>query len=135
MSKESIVRVWMIDNADIDDEVFEEVSSYVSTSPDGAMEYSAALVFEEVFVNIAKYAYESMPMSRSPVAISVAKGSDGVELTFVDFGSPFDPTKHDHTVAVPGKTVGGQGIRLVELYSREVSYTRAGQANVLRVLL
>ena len=77
---------------------------------------------EEVYVNIASYAY---PDGGDGEAV-VECGRDGEEavLTFKDRGVPYDPTKKDDPViGDPDRmTIGGYGIFMVRQIMNEVSY-------------
>ncbi len=121
---------WGISNIEIGDEM-DEISGYIA---DGDIEgkYSAILVFEEEFVNIAKYAYTD-EQSR-PVMVSVAVTENGTELIFIDFGIPFNPIGHAKDKLDMDK-VGGHGIEIIMGYSKEVEYKREMGANMLRILV
>ncbi len=94
---------------------------------------SMDLVVEEVFVNIASYAY---PDGNGKAEVSV--GCDGVPgtvtLIFRDSGIPFDPVARPDADTSPealNSRVGGLGILLVKKTMDEVVYAREGGCNVL----
>ena len=60
---------------------------------------------EEIYVNVASYAYGS---GTGPVTIRVEKlsGPTGIRITFIDRGTPFDPTAK----ADPGRSAAWASI-------------------------
>ncbi|MBR0507082.1 MAG: ATP-binding protein [Clostridia bacterium] len=92
-----------------------------------------ALVVEEVFVNVADYAYEP-GKGKVTVCVDVAKDPAVLTLTFVDSGRPFDPLqKADPDVTLPAeqRNVGGLGIFLTKKLMDDVRYEYRDGQNVL----
>lgn len=92
-----------------------------------------ALSVEEVFVNIASYAY---PAGEGEVRIGIETGGDPltVTLVFSDDGIPFDPlAKPDADTSPDALTerVGGLGILMVKKLMDDVTYARENGQNVL----
>ena len=130
-------KMWVFEDT-VPNEVFDDVLTYLSDGKFKGPGYSAALVFEEAFMNISNHAYENQASSaHSPSLIKVSgsplETEPEVEMTFVDFGAEFDPTKYDYTAKRPGP--GGEGIKILHLYSRLLEYERVGEANVLHVIV
>lgn len=92
------------------------------------------LVIEEVFVNIASYAYAP---GTGTVRVSCAVSDDGVlTLVFEDAGEEFDPlAAPDPDVGAPmeERRVGGLGIYLVKRNVDGISYSRIDGRNVLTI--
>lgn len=87
---------------------------------------------EEVFVNIANYAYAP----NTGDAIIEAKVSDGSVLTvsFIDSGKAFDPlAKEDPDVSLSAdeRGIGGLGIFLTKKFMDKVEYQRKDDKNIL----
>lgn len=86
---------------------------------------------EEIFVNIAHYAY---PFGEGDMTLE-ADIEDGVlSLTFVDSGIPFDPlAKEDPDITLPAeeRDVGGLGILMVKKVMDTVNYERRDGKNIL----
>lgn len=92
-----------------------------------------AISVEEVFVNIASYAY---PQKAGSVRIDADVGGDPltITLTFSDDGIPFDPLKKPDADTSPealAARVGGLGILMVKRMMDDVTYTRDKGRNVL----
>ncbi len=87
---------------------------------------------EEVFVNIANYAYTP----NTGDAIIEAKVSDGSVLTvsFIDSGKAFDPLAAedpDVTLSADERGIGGLGIFLTKKFMDKVEYQRKDDKNIL----
>jgi len=88
------------------------------------------LAVEEIFVNIASYAYQS-PGGRATV--SIAAGEEAV-IRFEDTGKPYNPLDHpdpDVTKPLMERDIGGLGIFLVKTIMDKVDYMRIDNKNVL----
>lgn len=93
----------------------------------------AMLIFEELFVNIANYAYPNT--EEKPVVIECTKlTGTPLQIILYDNGQPFDPTKYD-CEEVKSEKVGGHGIRLVRELSSEFKYLRQNNHNIVKVAL
>ena len=80
------------------------------------------IVVEEIFVNIASYAYGDGGQGDAIVECGM-EGDAGV-LIFKDHGTPYDPTaKEDPVIGDPYKmTIGGYGIYMVKHIMDDVTY-------------
>ncbi len=90
---------------------------------------------EEIFVNIACYAYnpETGPAT---IRIEVVKDPLSVILTFLDNGVPYDPLAKDDpdvTLSAEERQVGGLGIFLVKKSMDEITYEYKNGQNILRI--
>ena len=93
------------------------------------------LVAEEIFVNIASYAY---PETGGFVTIrrSGGEGPEGLTLAFIDSGIPYDPLQKpdpDLTLALEDRPIGGLGVFLVKELVDEVHYEYKDGQNILTV--
>jgi sigma-B regulation protein RsbU (phosphoserine phosphatase) len=91
------------------------------------------LAVEEVFVNIALYAYEGSKR-RGDIAIRCEAGPDAVFLEFTDSGAPFNPLERkapDISLGAGEREPGGLGIFMIRKIMDEVEYRREGEKNVL----
>ena len=88
------------------------------------------LAVEEIFTNIAKYAYH--PASgRVSVSIAVA---DEVLIRFEDTGKPYNPMEHpepDLDKPLMEREIGGLGVFLVKKMMDKIDYIRLDNKNVL----
>ena len=93
------------------------------------------LVMEEIFVNVASYAY------RPDVGnVTIRKSFDAepraLNLTFIDSGCPYNPLEHkdpDTTLDADKREIGGLGIFLIKKNVDEISYARSDGKNILSV--
>lgn len=93
------------------------------------------LAAEEVYVNIANYAYA--PGSGEAIVrveLETAGAKRTAVITFVDRGRPYDPlAQEDPDVTLPAKKrrIGGLGIFLVKQKMDDVTYEYRDGCNVL----
>ena len=100
-------------------------------SPKIQMQIDVAV--EEIFVNIANYAYHP---ETGPATVRVEVRPDGsaVTITFIDHGVPFDPlAKADPDVTLPSeqRKVGGLGVFLVKQNMDDIQYEYLNGSNIL----
>jgi anti-sigma regulatory factor (Ser/Thr protein kinase) len=91
------------------------------------------LAAEEVFVNIALYAYKESE-SRGDIAIRCEAGPKSVFLEFADGGTPFNPIERklpDVSLAAEEREPGGLGIFMVRKIMDAIEYRREEGRNVL----
>ena len=92
------------------------------------------IAIEEIFVNIAHYAY---PEAEGEAVISVDSGEGpSVTITFEDEGIPYDPLKNedpDITLSAEDRPIGGLGIFMVKKSMDEVSYEYKDGKNRLTI--
>ena len=89
------------------------------------------LCVEEVFVNIASYAYGT---GSGEAEIRISEDNGVITLTFIDEGIPYDPLAKadpDTTLSAQERQIGGLGIFLVKKTMDTVSYRHEGGKNVL----
>ncbi len=88
---------------------------------------------EEIFVNIASYAYKP---DTGSVTLRVEKLTDplGISITFVDCGVPFDPTTMadpDVSLSADERKIGGLGIFMVKKSMEKMTYEYKDSQNIL----
>ncbi len=92
------------------------------------------LIVEELFVNVARYAYPKGV--KGPVEIHWWVPRTGVlALELADQGAPFDPLSKedpDLTLRLECRPIGGLGLFLVRSLTSELVYRRDGDWNRLR---
>ena len=98
-------------------------------------QFQVEVSVEEIFVNIASYAY---PEGTGEAVIQAGIQGDPPELVIVfsDQGIPFDPTARedpDITLSVEERGIGGLGIYMVKQSMNEMRYERRDGRNVLTV--
>ena len=93
------------------------------------------LVIEEVFVNIASYAYHP-EIGPATFCMSFEENPDALLMTFIDAGKPYNPLEQeapDTTLALEERDIGGLGIFLVKKNVDEISYEYADGKNILHM--
>lgn len=91
------------------------------------------LAVEEIFVNIASYAY-APNTGKATVKVDVSDDPKTVRVTFTDRGVPYDPLKRDDpdvTLPASERKIGGLGIYLTKKVMDEVRYEYKNGQNVL----
>ena len=94
------------------------------------------LAVEEIFVNIASYAYDPS-VGPAEVRCEVLEDPLRVVIQFLDGGKPFDPlAREDADTSEEGlmNRIGGLGILLVKETMDEVTYEYKDGKNVLTIL-
>ena len=94
------------------------------------------MVLEELFINIASYAYGE---NGGNVAINflLYPEENKACITITDSGMPFDPTRKpevDINASLEDRPVGGLGIHLVRQLMDSVSYRREDGKNILTLI-
>lgn len=94
---------------------------------------SVLLAVEEVFVNIAHYAYAP---GEGDATIECDIDGGTLRLAFIDAGKPYDPLSHedpDITAGAADREIGGLGLLLVKKIMDTAEYHREGERNVFRL--
>ena len=91
------------------------------------------LVIEEIFVNVASYAYRP---NVGPVTIckEIEDAPQAIKITFIDGGVEYNPLEHkdpDINADIEERDVGGLGIFLVKKNVDDISYERKDGKNIL----
>ena len=92
------------------------------------------LVVEELFVNIASYAYQTEENGKCKVRLEYNQDKQEVILSFEDNGIKFNPLeKEDPDVNLPveEREIGGLGILLVKKNMDNVEYKYEDNKNIL----
>jgi len=94
------------------------------------------LAAEEVFVNIANYAYAKEASGQVTVEYGIIPAPDGAAMSvvFCDKGRPFNPLEHvdpDTHAPLEERKVGGLGLLIVKKTMDTIYYSRENDANRL----
>ena len=90
------------------------------------------LVLEEVFVNIASYAYDRDDIQM--ITVDLNDIDYGVSITFTDTGVAFDPLSYTcDDIESADHSEGGMGIHIIRSLTDQQQYHRDGQSNVFTV--
>ncbi len=91
------------------------------------------IAVEEIFVNIAHYAYSS---GEGSARIEVNEVDGVAEITFTDSGTPYNPLEKpdpDVTLSAEEREIGGLGIYIVKKSMDKVSYEYRDGKNVFTI--
>lgn len=90
---------------------------------------------EEVFVNIAQYAY-APGTGEAVIRVETEKNPGTVEIVFIDSGVPFNPLavkEPDVTLSASDRKIGGLGIFMVKKSMDDVTYEYVDKKNILTI--
>lgn len=91
---------------------------------------------EELFVNIAHYAY-APGTGNATIRVETEQNPPSVSVTFIDSGVPFDPLKKpdpDVTLSAEHRQIGGLGIYMVKKSMDEMRYACRDGQNILTII-
>ena len=91
---------------------------------------------EELFVNIAHYAY-APDTGSATIRVAPRQDPKGVAITFVDRGVPYDPLAKedpDVTLSAEERQIGGLGIYMVKKSMDDMQYEYRDGQNVLTIV-
>ena len=94
------------------------------------------LAAEEIFVNIAHYAYGSGE-GNATIQVETSKDESKAEITFIDEGKPYNPLERkdpDVTLSAEERQIGGLGIYIVKKSMDEVTYKFEDGKNILKMV-
>ena len=114
-------------------EVQDFVAGCIKDVADDMTVTQISLAVEEVFVNIASYAYQDS-VGEAEVCVELKTDPSAVRITFADSGIPFDPLnaeEPDLTLSAEERPIGGLGIFLVKELMDDVDYKYEGGKNIL----
>ena len=106
-------------------------NEFSSLSPKALMQITICL--EEMFINVANYAYDG---KEGEVTIVADLNEKAASLTLIDAGVPFNPLEHkepDITLDACEREIGGLGIFMVKKYMTELDYKRENEKNIFRM--
>ena len=120
-------------------ENFDQVSQFINENleahdcPLKAM-MQIEVVVEEIFTNIAKYAYGDN-VGRAKIKIDIQDQKE-VEITFMDTGVPYNPLANadpDVTLSAEEREIGGLGIFMSKQMMDHMAYEYSDGMNILRI--
>lgn len=92
------------------------------------------LIIEELFVNIANYAYKDKEDGKCKIMIDYNKEKQKVILSLEDNGIKFNPLEKedpDTSLSVEDREIGGLGILLVKKNMDNIEYKYEDNKNIL----
>ena len=120
--------------ADRLDEVFGLVEGAMQgLGMDTKQQNTVKIAVEEIFVNIASYAY---PSGEGEAAVFVSAGPEKLTIEFQDSGTPYDPLAKadpDTSLSADERQIGGLGIFMVKKMMDAVTYRYEDGKNILTI--
>ena len=90
---------------------------------------------EEIFVNIASYAY-APGIGNAVVRFESSQDPTSVTITFIDSGIPYDPVRKDDpdvTLSAEERGIGGLGIYMAKKAMDDMKYVYRDGQNILSI--
>lgn len=90
---------------------------------------------EEIFVNIASYAY-APGVGNALVRFDSSQDPASVTITFIDSGIPYDPVRKDDpdvTLSAEERGIGGLGIYMAKKAMDDMKYVYRDGQNILSI--
>ena len=91
------------------------------------------IAVEEIFVNIAHYAYNP-EVGKATIRVEISEKPLTISLTFMDNGKPYDPLSRkdpDVSLSAEERQIGGLGIYMVKKSMDEIQYSYRNGTNML----
>lgn len=122
-----------IENLDVVNAFIDELLAPLECSP--KKRFQLDLVVEEIFVNIANYAYGDRT-GQVVLRVSLQQAPPKMKLVFMDEGMAYDPLAKDEpdvTLPMEERDIGGLGIFLVKKNVEDIHYERKDGKNILTI--
>ena len=120
------------------EKVLDFISDYLSEQGCSmAMEMRISVACEEIFVNIAHYAYKKISPhlhGNARISLSMDETGENIQIMFRDKGIAYNPLEKsdpDVSLSAEDRDIGGLGIFMVKKSMDSVLYEREGDENVL----
>ena len=100
------------------------------------MQMKVDVAVEEIFVNIASYAY-TPASGPATIRMAVEENPKTAVITFIDHGVPYDPLAKDDpdvTLSAEEREIGGLGIFMVKQTMDAVEYEYKDGSNILTLV-
>ena len=98
-------------------------------------QYQIDLAVEEIYVNIANYAY-APDTGNVDIQFDVCGDPPLLEIQFIDEGNPFNPLDNpepDITLTADDRDIGGLGVLMVKKSMDSVNYRFEDNKNILTI--
>ena len=131
--KEELVIEAVVDNLDAVNSFVHKSIEQFEVSKHTLMQLD--LVVEEIFVNIASYAY-SPNTGLVKILLNIETDPLAISLTFIDSGIPYNPLEKsdpDVNLSVDDRQIGGLGIFLTKNFVDDISYQCLDGRNILKI--
>jgi anti-sigma regulatory factor (Ser/Thr protein kinase) len=116
------------------DKLLDWISDNLGEDCPGKISNQIAVVTEELFVNVASYAYGG---EKGDVIIRIGLNAGRLVMQFEDAGKAFNPLEHelpDVNAGIDDRKIGGLGIYLTRKWMDDVVYQRENEKNILTII-
>lgn len=124
-------RIFSADDKELDN-VLEYLDNFLEENDcDPKIELRFNIALEEMFVNVAHYAYEGKPDGYCKITLEMEK--DDAIVTLFDAGFEYNPLAKedpDITLSAEERGIGGLGVFMVKKYMDECTYKRENNENI-----
>lgn len=118
------------------DKVLEFLNSYLEEAQCPAkIQIQMEIAVEEIFVNIAQYAYEPEKTGKALINLENTDSSR-IVVQFTDWGTPYNPLEKedpDITLSAEDREIGGLGIYMVKKSMDHIWYKYEDGKNILSI--
>ncbi|MBO7730339.1 MAG: anti-sigma factor antagonist [Lachnospiraceae bacterium] len=123
---------------DADTEKLAEVNAFISRYLEAAecsvkTEMEILLAVEEIFTNVASYAYKE-EKGKAIIRVMLSERPSAITISIIDWGIPYDPLAKedpDVTLSADKRDIGGLGVFLAKQVMDEIDYERTDGQNIL----
>jgi anti-sigma regulatory factor (Ser/Thr protein kinase) len=94
--------------------------------------FGARVCVAELAANVLEHAIPNANGVPDHIIVGLARCAYGIEVEFIDTRGPFDPTRKvagAPVVNIESINPRGRGLRLLQAYARDLSYSRNGASN------
>ncbi len=120
------------------DEVLYAIESYLSDYDiNKKIMIQLNIAIEEIFVNIAHYAYPDTENGKAVIKYSYNPETNIIKIIFIDNGIPYNPVEKEDPIIktdIDSRKIGGLGIYMVKKSMDEVLYTYENNYNILTII-
>ena len=130
--KEIVVDAVLEELDNVTDYISEYLAEIGCSTP---MEIKICIACEEIFVNIASYAY-APDSGIAEIGVIISEDPLEVAIVFADSGVPYDPLAKedpDITLSADERPIGGLGIFMVKKTMDDIRYEFRNGMNILRI--
>ena len=128
----------IVANIDNLDEVIEWMDELLmSCGYNGSARVQLDIAVEEIYVNIAHYAYETEGGGSAKITITVEDDPLRATVRFEDSGRPYDPLSReepDITLSAKERRIGGLGIFMTKKSMDHMNYEYRKGKNILTIV-
>ena len=119
----------------------DEVTRFIETQLDEydcspKIQIQLSIDVEELFVNIAHYAYDSKE-GYATIRTEILENPRRISITFIDNGLPYNPLEKpdpDITLSAEDRPIGGLGIYMVKKTVNDIFYENTDGKNILTII-